>query len=274
MGGSDWPGRSPLAAPLRQRASLFATLPPRRLSPVEPDLQYPPHPERPLLFLDYDGTLAPIVDDPAAAYPHAEVPDLLSALAERHPLYVITGRHLEGLAALLDRPLPAVGLHGTQEGTLGGEVTATIPEAASGALARLRAEVPTLDGIRVEEKGPSFAVHYRGAPDEEAAREALEAWAGAVPEGLSVIRGKKVFELRPEGHSKGVAVARIAHQHLDCTPVYLGDDVTDEDAFQALPPPAVTVKVGEGATAARYRLAGVEDVVGYLRGFLDPGSPE
>jgi trehalose 6-phosphate phosphatase len=228
----------------------------------------PPHPDRPLLFLDYDGTLAPIVDDPSAAHPHPEVPDLLTALAERFPLYVITGRHLEGLASLLDRPLPAVGPARDAGGDARGGGAATIPESAREALDRLRASVPEVEGIRVEAKGPSFAVHYRGAPDEEAARAALEAWAEGVPEGLSVIRGKKVVELRPEGHSKGVAVARLAREYPEHTPVYLGDDVTDEDAFRALPEPAVTVKVGEGESAARYRLPDVESVIAYLRGFI------
>jgi trehalose 6-phosphate phosphatase len=269
MGGLD---DSPPCSWRRVSASGPAAPPVSELiyDPVHREPAYPPHPERPLLFLDYDGTLAPIVDDPSAAHPHPEVPDLLPALAERFPLYVITGRHLEGLASLLDRPLPAVGLHGTQEGTLGGEVSATIPEVALEALDRLRASVPEVEGVRVEPKGPSFAVHYRGAPDEEAARVALEAWADGVPEGLAVIHGKKVVELRPEGHSKGVAVARLARRHPEHTPVYLGDDVTDEDAFRALPEPAVTVKVGEGTSAARYRLLDVESVIAYLKTFLRP----
>ena len=61
---------------------------------------------------------------------------------------------------------------------------------------------------------------------------------------------------------------RIAAEHPDHTPVYLGDDVTDEDAFAALDAPAVTVKVGAGETRARYRLPDVDAVVAYLAGFL------
>jgi trehalose 6-phosphate phosphatase len=88
-----------------------------------------------------------------------------------------------------------------------------------------------------------------------------------VPEGLEPVWGKKVVELRPRGVSKGAAVARVAAAHPARTPVFLGDDVTDEDAFRALNerPGAVTVKVGPGETAARFRLPDVDAVVTYLR---------
>lgn len=230
----------------------------------------PPHPVRPLLFLDYDGTLAPLVEDPAAASPHPAVPALLRQLGVRHPLYVVTGRDLATLARLLSVHVPAVGLHGGEEGLLGGEVRRLETGDHAAALGRLKAAVPRLPGVHVEEKGGAFAVHYRRATDGQAARDALARWVDAVPEGLEPIWGKHVVELRAQGVSKGVAVARIAAQHPDRTPVYLGDDVTDEEAFRALDaahPEAVTVKVGAGETAGRYRLADVPAVVGYLRGF-------
>ncbi|WP_412069749.1 trehalose-phosphatase [Rubrivirga sp. IMCC43871] len=231
----------------------------------------PPVPDRPLLFLDYDGTLAPIVDNPAAAAPHPAVPDLLAALAEAHPIVIVTGRDLGALAGLLGGRHRAVGLHGAEEGWSDGTVEHRALETHPQALRHLRLAVPDLPGIRVEDKGVAFAVHYRGAPDEAAALEALEDWAQAVPDGLVPIWGKAVVELRAEGVSKGVAVARIAAEHPDRTPVYLGDDVTDEDAFavlQALRQPSVTVKVGDGDTAASHRLPDVDAVVGYLRRFV------
>ena len=232
----------------------------------------PPVPDRPLLFLDYDGTLAPIVDDPERAVPHPAVPDLLAELAALHEVVVITGRDLAALGRLLGARLPAVGLHGAEEGWADGTVESRAAEAHADALRQLRAAVPDAEGVVVEDKGAAFAVHYRHAPDWDAARAALEAWAEAVPAGLVPIWGKAVVELRAEGVSKGTAVARLAAAHPDRTPVYLGDDVTDEDAFralQALRQPTVTVKVGEGETAAGHRLADVEAVVAYLRRFLD-----
>ncbi|PAP75287.1 trehalose-phosphatase [Rubrivirga marina] len=235
-------------------------------------MDQPPVPDRPLLFLDYDGTLAPIVGDPEKAVPHPAVPDLLAELAEAHEVVVITGRDLAALGRLLNQRLPAVGLHGAEEGWADGTVDTRAADEHADVLADLRAAVPAAEGVVVEDKGAAFAVHYRHAPDADAARAELERWAEAVPAGLVPIWGKAVVELRAEGVSKGTAVARLAAAHPDRTPVYLGDDVTDEDAFralQALRQPTVTVKVGEGETVAGHRLGGVEDVVAYLRRFLD-----
>ena len=232
----------------------------------------PPQPARPLLFLDYDGTLAPIVDDPADAGPHPAVPGLLARLHARHPVVLVTGRHLADVAALFGDapPVRAVGLHGTQTGTLGGDLHHLLSADAERALADLRARVPDGDGVIVEDKGAAFAVHYRHAPDEGAALERLRAWAADVPDVLTPIWGKKVVELRPAATSKGTAVRIIAAEHPDRTPVYLGDDVTDEDAFAVLGEieGAVSVKVGDGETAAHYRLPDVDTVVAYLEGFL------
>lgn len=232
----------------------------------------PPHPDRPLLFLDYDGTLAPIVDDPAQAVPHPDVPDLLRQLADRYPVVVVTGRDLRALSRLIGGVrVRAVGLHGAEEGWSDGTVEVRATEAHAADLRRLRAAVPEGEGITVEDKGAAFAVHYRHAPDTEAARAALEHWVQDAPDALAAIWGKWVVELRAADISKGTAVRCHAAAHPDRTPVYLGDDVTDEDAFialQALRTPSVTVKVGEEESAAAYRVPDVEAVVAYLRGFL------
>jgi trehalose 6-phosphate phosphatase len=234
----------------------------------------PPVPERPVLFLDYDGTLAPIVENPVEAHPHPDAPDLVARLAERHPLWVISGRDLAALGRLMPVEVPAMGLHGSEEGTIGGDVRNVSIEEFGGAFDAMRQRVPEIDGVVVEDKSGAFAVHYRHAQDERAARLALEDWARDTPEGLEAVWGKKVVELRPAGVTKGTVVERLAARHPDCTPIYLGDDVTDEDAFRALEsnhPDPVTVKVGSGDTTARYRLADVDEVMAYLRQFLDDG---
>lgn len=230
-----------------------------------------PVPDRPLLFLDFDGTLAPIVDDPAAAAPHPAVPDLLAALADAHEVVVVTGRDLRTLGRLLGARVRAVGLHGVERGWADGTVERRAGGEHAEVMGDLRDAVPELKGVAVEDKGTTFAVHYRHAPDADVARLALEQWADGVPDGLVAIWGKAVVELRPASISKGTAVTDIAAAHPSRTPVYLGDDVTDEDAFvalQALRQPAVTVKVGDGDTAAGHRLADVDAVVEYLRRFL------
>jgi trehalose 6-phosphate phosphatase len=227
--------------------------------------------DAPLFFLDYDGTLAPIVDDPDAAVPHPDIPAILQALDDAYPVWIVTGRDLAQLADLLDLPLQAIGLHGAQSGVIGGRTEQLMSEEAADAIARLRASLPSIDGVRVEDKQQAFAVHYRQAVDPDDARKRLQSWADTMPEMLDAIWGKKVVELRPDGLSKGTAVRRIAADHPDRTPVYLGDDVTDEDAFTALDDlerDAVTVKVGEGETVAHHRLDGPDEVARYLRQYV------
>ena len=231
----------------------------------------PPVVENPLFFLDYDGTLAPIVDDPTAAVPHPEAPELLRQLDERYPLWIVTGRDLQALSSFLDRPYRAIGLHGAQEGILGRETHNLMSDAAAEALRRFRASVPSIDGLRVEKKDQSFAVHYRGVADEDETRAQLKDWLADLPGVLDAIWGKKVVELRPEGLTKGTAVRRIAEDYPDHVPVYLGDDVTDEDAFAALQEmdrTAVTIKIGDDDTRATDRLDGPDAVMDYLRQYV------
>lgn len=233
----------------------------------------PPLVGAPLFLLDYDGTLAPIVERPEAATPHPEVPPLLRTLAARHPLWILTGRKVDDLARLLPLPgVTAIGVHGLEQGELtgGSPVASRLGDKAARLLDEARAALPALpDGSRVEDKGTAIAVHYRGVPDAEAARGVLRAWTGSLPEGLDSIWGKMVVEVRPAGFDKGSAAAGIAARHQGHTPVMIGDDTTDEDAFEQLRgASAVTIKVGAGETAARYRLADVEAVVGYLKRYL------
>lgn len=232
----------------------------------------PPVAENPLFFLDYDGTLAPIVDDPSAAVPHPEIPPLLELLDDAFPLWIVTGRDLSQLVPLLSMPLCAIGLHGAQSGVIGGEVNHRMSDEAAEAISTLRSRLPSIKGAQVEEKSQAFAVHYREAENLRDARERLETWADAMPEMLDVIWGKKVVELRPKGLTKGTAVKEVVAEHPEHTPVYLGDDVTDEDAFEALSGidrPAITVKVGDGETLASYRLDGPSEVAAYLKKYVE-----
>jgi trehalose 6-phosphate phosphatase len=245
-------------------------VPPREQSPRE----QPPTVERPLLLLDYDGTLAGITEDPDRAVPHPQVPELLRSLAARMPIRVITGRRVVDVARLLPVPdLVAVGVHGMEEGPLGGEVHSRLDPASRELMDSVRDELPRVRGVRVEDKGAAIALHYRGAADEERVVGELREWAERLPAGLEPVWGKKVVEVRPRGFDKGRAARELADEHPSATPVMIGDDTTDEDAFRALAEsgggaPSVTIKVGPGETSARYRLADIESVVGYLRRYL------
>ncbi|TBH20213.1 trehalose-phosphatase [Thermus thermamylovorans] len=226
----------------------------------------------PLFLLDYDGTLAPIAPRPEEALPHPEALEVLKGLMARYPLYVITGRRVADLARLLPLPgLPVVGGHGLEEGVVGGEARPLFPVD----LAPLRPRLPVCPGVRVEDKGFALALHFREAADEAKARACLEAWLEAQGEllerlGLEALPGKMVLELKPKGVDKGQAALRLLRRHPGRTPVYVGDDLTDEAAFRALKGLGLTLKVGEGPTQAGGRLRDVEAVLDYLKTYL-PG---
>ena len=234
--------------------------------------EMPPLVESPLFFLDYDGTLSEITQDPMKAFPHPDAPPLLKSLHLKHPLWIVTGRHLRDLSYLLDLDLQSVGLHGLQEGTLGKEIQTSISKEAQEAISSMRRAVPQVEGLRIEDKEYSFAAHYRGAENEEAIEYVLELWLRAMPDSLTSIWGKKVVELKPKGISKGHAVSRIMAQVPQAVPVYIGDDTTDEEAFAVLNESGrdtLSIKVGEGTTQARFRLPGVDAVIAYLKQYVD-----
>lgn len=226
--------------------------------------------ENPLFLLDYDGTLAPIAPRPEEALPHPEASEILRALMVRYPLYVITGRRVEDLARLLPLPgLKVVGGHGLEEGEVEGESRLIFPVD----LTPLRRVIPSCPGVWVEDKGFALAFHYRGAEEEREALACLKAWLAAQGKllgalGLEALFGKKVLEVKPRGASKGQAVLRLSAKHPHHVPVYIGDDATDETAFQALKGRGLTFKVGPGPTLAEGRLQDVGAVLAYLKSYL------
>jgi len=234
----------------------------------------PPVVENPVFLLDYDGTLAEIAPRPEAARPYPGVPELLYALSRRYPVYLVTGRRVRDLEALLGPlQIPVFGVHGAEEGVLGGPVRSRVGKEADRALAGLRDRIPEVPGLWVEDKGAALALHYRGAPDEAAVRRALRSLLEGLPRGLEVLWGKKVVEIKPKGATKGAVAREVAARHPGRIPVAIGDDTTDEAMFAALPE-GITVKVGPGSSAARYRLAGVPEVVAYLKQYLEHDKDE
>jgi trehalose 6-phosphate phosphatase len=196
------------------------------------------------ILCDVDGTLAPIVDDPAAATVPPRTGELLEALAERYALVgCLTGRR-----ALVAREMVGVdgvvyaGNHGFELLEPGAAAAIADPAVSDRAalpgefVAALDREQLAAGGIRVEDKGPIQALHWRGAEPEGPARQRAEEVAEiATDEGLVPRWGRKVLELRPvDGIDKGSAavglVARAGARHA----LFGGDDRTDLDAFQAL----------------------------------------
>jgi trehalose 6-phosphate phosphatase len=195
---------------------------------------------------------------------------VLEALRARFPVYVITGRRVRDLEALLPLSgLPVVGGHGAEEGILGGEVRSLL----SVDLSPLRQRLLPCEGVQLEDKGFALAFHYRGARDQEGVKACLRRWLEEVKGllqalDLEALWGKKVLEIKPKGAEKGRAVLRLLERHPGHTPVCIGDDATDETAFRALQGRGLTLKVGPGPTAAAGRLADVDEVLAYLKTYL------
>jgi trehalose-phosphatase len=214
-----------------------------------------------LVACDFDGTLAPIVDDPAQAQAIPESLDLLQRLAglRRTHVAVVSGRSLADLATTISLPpdVLLVGSHGAEmEPHLG-----VAPEPEERREARELADA--LDGVaagfpgaRVERKPIGAALHYRAVDDRhvDGLLRAVHEGLGSSP-GVEVKHGKKVIELCVTAADKGTALLRLIDQVRATSTIFLGDDITDEDAFAVLGPRDVAVKVGPGPSVAPWRAA-------------------
>jgi trehalose 6-phosphate phosphatase len=218
---------------------------------------------RPLLVSsDYDGVLARLRDDPSEAIPEPGIAEVLARLAAVDGVTValVSGRGVADLQATsgLSGPYRWVGSHGAEfDGPLTGELAAR----RDALVARLQPVVAGTAGARLEVKPASVAVHVRPVADRAAAAALLAEARSRADSSLTLKPGKDVLELAVTDADKGSALRRLAGELGAVATLYLGDDVTDEDAFRALGPDDVTVKIGDGETAARHR---VPDTAGAL----------
>jgi trehalose 6-phosphate phosphatase len=202
------------------------------------------NPGRVLIALDFDGTLSPIVDDPALARAHAGAIDALRRLAPlAGTVAVITGR--PALAAVelggLDRVpgLIVLGQYGRQRWE-SGTLTSPPPEpgvaAARQQLPGVLAEAGAPAGTRTEDKGDALAVHTRRAAEPGRALDRLRGPLAdlAARTGLAVEPGRMVIELRPPGSDKGQALKNLTRERYAAAVMYCGDDLGDEPAFRAV----------------------------------------
>ena len=201
------------------------------------------------VFLDFDGSLSEIVPTPGEARPVAGTRQVLTDLALRYRLVaVVSGRRTEELRWLIDvEGIAYEGLYGLEAGS------AQAPEGLIETVESLAQVVP---GARVEEKGLSVAVHYRGAPDPEAARRRLLRGLAALgaDAGMELLEGKMVLELVPAGETrKGGAIRRLAAGAELEAALYAGDDLPDLEAFGELDRLA-----GEGMATVKVAVAGPE----------------
>jgi trehalose 6-phosphate phosphatase len=221
------------------------------------------------IFLDYDGTLTPIVADPEDARLDTAARHRIAMVARRLPVAIISGRDLADVQRMVGIDgLWYAGSHGFDIAGPRGQRHRHAPEAVGHldlAEHDLRRAVGHVPGAWVERKAFAIAVHVRRTPDDRVAE--VEAAVGRIAAGdpeLRMTGGKRVFELRPAvAWDKGRAVlGLLAIEGLDredLVPVYVGDDLTDEDAFVALRDRGIGIVVrGEGdrrTTAARLSLA-------------------
>jgi len=231
------------------------------------------------LFLDVDGTLIEIADAPDAVSVDPAMIDLLQRLDRRfaHALALVSGRELATLDRLFQPlRLTAAGLHGLERRVPGGEI-----ELSDGAGDRIRqvrdqltAFVESDARLLVEDKGMTVALHYRRAPDRAedvlAFAERLDTEVGRA---LVLQRGKMVVEFRPQGPNKGNIVDQFMAEapFAGRIPVFIGDDVTDEDGFAAVNQRhGHSIRVGpDEKTEARWRIDSVAELCAWLASLAD-----
>ncbi|MFL6290285.1 MAG: trehalose-phosphatase [Thermoanaerobaculia bacterium] len=196
---------------------------------------------RSAVFLDYDGTLSPIAPRPELATLPEETREVIRRLAQRHPVAILSGRGREDVAALVGLDgLSYAGSHGYDIAGPGfrHEVGAGIPEEIESAAAALHRELEGMEGVLIEPKRFAISIHFRLAREEDLPRiERIVDEIAARHPGLRKGHGKKLFELRPDlDWDKGQALLWMmdALGLSGAVPLYLGDDITDEDAFRAV----------------------------------------
>ncbi len=233
-----------------------------------------------LVALDFDGTLAPLVDDPAAA---RALPAAREALLGLHALpgtsvALVSGRALASLAEVGEAPddLPLIGSHGLEVRMSATDALPPLDAADAGRVLALRSQLEPLvaqvEGAWIEAKPAGLAVHSRLVTDAEAARlldAAVRASAAELDPALTVRAGKGVVEFAVRDATKGDGLRILIDRLAPDAVLFAGDDVTDEDGFTVLGPHDLGVKVGAGPTAARARVADPAAMAALLTHVLD-----
>jgi trehalose 6-phosphate phosphatase len=249
-------------------AAIPALQPPPRLAELD----------RPALFLDFDGTLVDLIDKPEEIVVDGELVSLLGGLADRVDgrLAIVSGRSIEqldGFLGPLGGTLGFAGSHGAEQRWRGEAVAAPPPSPAmalaTGALEDFARDHP---GVLVERKTHGVTLHFRLAPDAGPLAHAAVERVGA-EHGFPVQAGKFMVELKSTTVDKGAAVAWLAAraEFTGATPVFIGDDLTDEAGFVAAGAHGGSgILVGPPrATAARWHLGDVAGVRAWLRAGME-----
>jgi trehalose 6-phosphate phosphatase len=226
------------------------------------------------IFLDVDGTLAEIAATPREARVDVELIAAIPSLRARHgeALALVTGRSITDVDRMFPGwVLPVAGQHGCERRDNAGTVHLHSPDPSTlGKLRELFAELAARhEGLLLEDKGATVALHYRQSPHlaepvHSIVRTLLDTPAGAT---FRMLEGKQLVEIRPDGRDKGTAILDFMQEppFAGRMPVFVGDDLTDEDGFAAVASlGGWSIKVGTGRTRAQYRLANSDAVKEWL----------
>ena len=223
------------------------------------------------LFLDFDGTLVALAPQPELV---EVAPGLTGTLAALHrqlggALALVSGRPLRDLDVFLaPLLLPAAGEHGAQRRTADGLLVSAPPVDMRHILLAAQDLVARHPALKLERKNLAVSLHYRQAPELENLCMQVMGEALARSEGIDLMQGKCVIDLKPAGFSKGTAIAFFMTEAPfgGRLPVFAGDDVTDEAGFEAVQRMGGhAIKVGDGPTKARYRCASVAHLAEWLQ---------
>ena len=237
--------------------------------------------DRLAVFLDYDGTLTPIVSHPEDAWLSDSMRQTLRSLAARVPVAILSGRDLDDVRGRVHVDgIVYAGSHGFDIAGAGGlrrELGAAYLSVLDAAETELREALDEIPGAQLERKHFSVAAHYRNVNENDAFKVALAVDAVAARHReLRKMDGKKVYELLPDiDWNKGKAVIWLLEtlglERRNVLPIYIGDDRTDEDAFRAIEKRGVAILVSEQPqiTAASYWLNNPEEVEHFLQKLTD-----
>src|SRR6267142_2961458 len=228
-------------------------------------------------FLDIDGTLLDIAERPQLVRIDDDLGHLLATTrdATGGAVALISGRSVAEIDRLFGRNFCAAGQHGAERRDAAGKMHQhRVPLAGlRKALKRLRVMVAEHPALVLEDKGMNLALHYRSAPELGATvREALRRLVEDLGDDFELQSGKMVMEIKPSGKDKGTAIAEFLEEtpFQGRLPVFIGDDLTDEFGFELINRVGgCSVKVGEGSSAANWRLPNAHAVRAWLRRFVE-----
>jgi trehalose 6-phosphate phosphatase len=223
-----------------------------------------------LVAFDYDGTLAPIVDDPDEAEMRLETRELLRLIAKRHSVAVITGRSRIGAMRFLDGiPLvEVVGNHGAEgREAMPNQIIERVAEWRS----KLEPRLNEMEGVVLEDKIFSLSIHYRKSPERGITLKIMSAVEDL--RGARKVGGKSVVNIIPrEAPNKGTSLQGLCERFRACRSIFVGDDDTDEDVFKMVGAGSVLgIRVGaSNDTAANYYIDDQTDIDPLLKAMVEP----